>query len=355
MSENIKIDGTTTIRDVIQRLPQAVEVFAHHGLPCAGCQVARYENIQQGAAAHGIALEPLLEDLRAVAAPRDRGADVLGPGKELHAAEESAEAAPSEGAEIKHIIAIASGKGGVGKSLVTGLLAVYLRRQGCRVGILDADITGPSIPRMFGLHRQLEGVGDKISPAETLLGIQVVSANLLLRNEDDPVVWRGPLVSGAIKQFYSETAWDDLDYLLVDLPPGTSDAPLTVFQTLPLDGVIVVSSPQLLAQMVVRKAARLAQELGVPILGVVENMSYVLCPDCDKPHEVFGPSRGRDLALALNAPFLGTLPIDPQLAQLCDQGRVESYHSDAYEALAEAFTEALANLPPRQKEEVVAR
>lgn len=238
---------------------------------------------------------------------------------------------------VEHVVAVMSGKGGVGKSLVTGLLAVALAREGRRVGILDADLTGPSIPKMFGLDGKLQADALGIHPARTSLGIAVMSMSFLLEREDDPVIWRGPLVATAIKQFWEEVVWLDLDYLLVDLPPGTSDAPLTVMQSLPVAGVVMVSSPQDLAGMVVRKAVRMARQMKVPVLGVVENMSYFVCPETGAHHEIFGPSRGEELAQAAQAPLLARLPLDPEIACLCDQGRVEDYDSEAYRELARAF------------------
>ncbi len=238
---------------------------------------------------------------------------------------------------VGRVVGVMSGKGGVGKSLVAGLLAAALAREGKRVGILDADITGPSIPKMFGLTDRPAGSPLGILPVTTQLGIEVMSINLLLEREDEAVIWRGPLLAGAIKQFWEEVVWGDLDYLLVDLPPGTSDVPLTVMQSLPLAGVVIVSSPQDLAGMVVRKAVRMAQQMNVPVLGVVENMSYFVCPDTGQRYEIFGPSRGDELAMVAGAPLLGRLPIDPAIARLCDAGDVEDYESEAYHALASSF------------------
>jgi len=238
--------------------------------------------------------------------------------------------------DIHHIIAVMSGKGGVGKSLVAGLLAVALRRQGHRVGVLDADITGPSIPKMFfDSHQRPQGSPLGIIPPETSTGIKVMSINLILENEDDPVIWRGPLVSGAIRQFWSEVFWGDLDYLIVDLPPGTSDASLTVMQSVPLSGVVLVTSPQDLAGMVVRKAAQMAQQLSVPILGLVENMSYFAAPDTGTRYEIFGPSHAESVARKLGIEFLGSLPIDPAIAIRCDAGRVEEEPAEAFAPIAE--------------------
>ncbi|HHT70752.1 MAG: Mrp/NBP35 family ATP-binding protein [bacterium] len=233
-----------------------------------------------------------------------------------------------EHSSIRHVVAVMSGKGGVGKSTVTALIASALAKKLHRVGVLDADITGPSIPKLFGIKDRPEGTSLGLIPPKSLLGISIMSLNLLLPNEDDPVVWRGPLIGGAVKQFWTDVVWGDLDYLIVDLPPGTGDAPLTVLQSLPLDGIILVSSPQELAVMVVKKAIRMAEMLDVPILGVAENMSYLNCPHCGDKIELFGPSHVRAAAQAENLKFLGALPVDPQLAELGDQGEIEKYPVD---------------------------
>jgi Mrp family chromosome partitioning ATPase len=248
---------------------------------------------------------------------------------------------------VEHVIAVMSGKGGVGKSLVAGLLAVALRREGHQVGILDADITGPSIPRMFFSTRQWPQGGPLgILPVESETGIKVMSINLLLQSDDQAVIWRGPLISGAIKQFWGDVVWGDLDYLVVDLPPGTSDAALTVMQSLPLSGVVLVTSPQGLADMVVKKAAQMAAQLNVPIMGLIENMSYVVCPDTGKKLEVFGPSKSEVMARQLHVPLLGQLPIEPQIAELCDAGRIEDYPAEKFAPIALKLTEMA--LPARQ-------
>jgi Mrp family chromosome partitioning ATPase len=237
--------------------------------------------------------------------------------------------------DISHVVAVMSGKGGVGKSSVAALLAVALRRQGQRVGVLDADITGPSIPKMFGLKDRPMTSPLGILPVETQTGIKVMSINLLLQSDDQAVIWRGPLISGAIRQFWSEVFWKDLDYLVIDLPPGTSDASLTVMQSLPLSGILMVTSPQDLAGMVVRKAAQMALQLQIPLLGLVENMSYAVCPKCGERIDVFGPSQAQETALRIGAPLLGRLPLDPQLATLCDSGGIEDYGGDAFVDVAE--------------------
>ncbi len=252
------------------------------------------------------------------------------------------DAKPKELNEIKHVVAVMSGKGGVGKSLVTGLIAVSLSRRGYEVGILDADITGPSIPRMFGVTGRLSGSESGMMPALTKNGIEVMSINLILPHEDDAVIWRGPLIGKAITEFWEEVLWGKLDYLLLDLPPGTADAPLTVMQALPLTGVVVVFSPQELAAMVVRKAVQMAQKMNIPIIGVVENMSYFLIPDSGKRIDIFGKSRGDEMARAAAAPLLGQIPIDPELAKLCDEGDIERYNSEEMNTVADAFLRAMS-------------
>ena len=230
----------------------------------------------------------------------------------------------AEGSSIKHVIGVVSGKGGVGKSLVTGILATELARRGAKVGILDADVTGPSIPKMFGLAGAHAYAQDNLLvPQESRGGIKIMSANLVLEHETDPVLWRGPVVAGAIKQFWGQTAWGELDFLLVDMPPGTSDVALTVFQSLPVEGVVIVSSPQDLVQMVVGKAVNMANMMGVPVLGLVENMAYVTCPDCGKKIYSYGPSRLEETAKAFGLVELGQLGIDPALAEACDRGDFE--------------------------------
>ncbi len=222
---------------------------------------------------------------------------------------------------VKHVIGVVSGKGGVGKSFVTGILATNLARAGKRVGILDGDITGPSIPRMFGISDERSyGVEEQLIPIEDANGIKIMSANLVLQNETDPVLWRGPVVAGAIQQFYSQCNWGDLDYLLIDMPPGTGDVALTVFQSLPVEGVVIVSSPQDLVQMVVGKAVRMAEMMHVPVLGLIENMAYITCPHCDERIEPYGPSKLAETAAAFNLKPLGQLPMDATFAQIADKG-----------------------------------
>lgn len=224
---------------------------------------------------------------------------------------------------IKHVIAVISGKGGVGKSTVTAMMAAAMRKLGYSVGILDADITGPSIPQAFDLHEPALGSDDGILPAVTKDGIKVMSINLLLPSETDPVVWRGPVIAGAVKQFWTDVCWGDVDYLFVDMPPGTGDVPLTVFQSLPVNGVIIVSSPQALVSMIVEKALNMAKMMNVPVYGFVENYSYLECPDCGKHIEVFGKSKLDEVALAHSVRVLARLPIDPKTAELFDAGQME--------------------------------
>jgi Mrp family chromosome partitioning ATPase len=253
---------------------------------------------------------------------------------------------PKEGAaapynHINRVVAVMSGKGGVGKSLVTGLLATALAGEGYRVGILDADITGPSIPMLFGLHGPVESGPVGIRPLQSRVGIKVISMNFLLESEDQPVIWRGPLIGRAITQLWGDVMWGDLDYLLVDLPPGTSDASLTTMQSLPVNGIVMVTTPQSLAAMIVRKAVHMAQAVKIPIIGVVENMAYFVCPDTGKRHFIFGPSHAREVTLAAGAPLLSQLPIDPQVTALCDAGLVELVTLEETLALLKAFIQAV--------------
>ena len=226
---------------------------------------------------------------------------------------------------VKKVIGVVSGKGGVGKSLVTSLMACKMRARNNRVGILDADITGPSIPKTFGITNPLTADADGILPGQTQSGIKVMSTNLMLPKDDIPVAWRGPVVSNAIRQFYSETNWGEIGYLFVDMPPGTSDVLLTVFQSLPVDGIVTVSAPQELVAMIVGKAVNLAHDMNVELLGLVENMAYFECPDCGKRHHIFGDPQGAAVAERYDIPAYATLPIDPSFARLCDAGKVEDY------------------------------
>ena len=245
---------------------------------------------------------------------------------------------PKDLNNIKNVIAVMSGKGGVGKSLVTSLVSVALKRQGYEVGILDADITGPSIPKMFGIVNRPAGSDTGLLPVPSRSGIEVMSINLLLPGEDEAVIWRGPLIARAITQFWEEVLWGNLDYLLVDLPPGTADAPLTVLQSLPITGVIIVFTPQDLTAMVVRKAVKMARQMNKSILGVVENMSYLYVAEIDKKMEIFGKSQGDEMAKTADAPLLARLPIDPELAKLCDEGNIERYDGEIMNGLKESLS-----------------
>src|SRR5213594_5162245 len=336
-----QITPEMTVASVVDRWPDTARLFARYGLSCASCAIGKTETIGQAAAGHGagrVKLDELISDLNRFAES----------GK-LPEGLPAANAAPSLGAKgvprgmaeqkgIKHVIAVMSGKGGVGKSLVAGLLAVGLKRRGFRVGILDGDITGPSIPRMFGVREKpaVAPDGKSLTPPRSRGGIPIMSMNLLLPDEGEAVIWRGPMVSGAIRQFFSDVAWGELDYLVVDLPPGTSDAPLTVMQALPVEGVVLVTTPQALAAMIVTKAVKLVKQLGGEIIGIVENMAYVRMPDGSQ-NEVFGPSQGLKLVIASNAPLVAKLPIDPEIARLSDAGLIESYESPEAEELIANF------------------
>ena len=229
---------------------------------------------------------------------------------------------------VKHVYGVVSGKGGVGKSIVTSMLAASIQRQGYRTAILDADITGPSIPKMFGVKGPVEGIDDGILAKESKFGTQIMSVNLLLDEETRPVVWRGPVIAGAVKQFWTEVVWKDVDYMFVDMPPGTGDVPLTVFQSLPIEGIFIVTSPQELVSMVVAKAVNMANLMNVPIVGLIENMSYFKCPDCGKEYKIFGDSHISEIADANGLDVLARIPIDPELAKVCDAGAVELFEGD---------------------------
>jgi Mrp family chromosome partitioning ATPase len=249
---------------------------------------------------------------------------------------------------IRRIIAIASGKGGVGKSFVTGMLASELIRRGYLVGVLDADVTGPSMAKIFGLSGRLKGGSGGVIPAETKLGIKVMSMNLVLEKPEDAVVWRGPILNSVIRQMYTDVAWGDLHFLLVDLPPGTSDAPLTVYQAMPVDGVVIVSTPQDLALMIVKKSIRMAKTMKIPILGLVENMSYLQCPNCGDRSQIFGPSKGKKNAEEVDIPFLGAIPLDPKIPELSDKGMIEDYESPEVQETAAMILRNLESLPSKQ-------
>lgn len=239
---------------------------------------------------------------------------------------------------VKKVVAVMSGKGGVGKSLITGLCAVALNRQGYRVGILDADITGSSIPKMFGANQKIIGNEEAILPVQSRGGISLVSTSLLLTNQDDAVIWRGPLISKMINQFWDDVLWGELDYMVVDLPPGTSDAALTVLQALPISGILVVFTPQGLVEMVARKAVSMAKKMEKPIIGLVENMAYLKVPELDKKIEVFGAGHGEELAKSIGVPFIGQMPLDPALAALCDNGDIEKYQHPLLDELEKSIS-----------------
>ena len=248
---------------------------------------------------------------------------------------ESLLAPANPGSRVKHVIGVVSGKGGVGKSLVTGLLSVLMRRKGYETAILDADITGPSIPKMFGVHEKAMGCEEGILPSETGTGVKLMSINLLLENDTDPVIWRGSLIAGTVKQFWSDVVWGDVDFMFVDMPPGTGDVPLTVFQSLPLDGIVIVASPQELVGMIVEKALNMARMMNIPVLGIVENMSYIACPDCGRKLYPFGEGKTAEVAETHDLPLLAQIPIDPAIAALCDRGDVEKFEGGWLNTAAE--------------------
>ena len=256
--------------------------------------------------------------------------------------EENDMLAPQNAASnVKRVIGVVSGKGGVGKSTVTCALATLMNRRGYKTAVLDADITGPSIPRAFGLRGvRLEGSELGMFPASSKMGIRIVSTNLLLDEENKPVVWRGPVIAGMVKQFWTDTCWNEVDYMFVDMPPGTGDVPLTVFQSLPLDGIVIVTSPQQLVSMIVDKAVNMAKLMNVRILGIVENMSSFRCPDCGKVHNLFGDSGIEEFAKERNIPMLGKIPMDPELASLCDKGLIELMENTDFDAVADAIENA---------------
>ena len=244
---------------------------------------------------------------------------------------------PNELSHIKKVIGVVSGKGGVGKSLVTSMLATVMNRRGHKTAILDADITGPSIPKAFGLKEKATGNELGLFPVKTKMGIEVMSVNLLLENETDPVVWRGPVIAGTVKQFWTDVIWNDVDYMFVDMPPGTGDVPLTVFQSLPVDGIIVVTSPQELVGMIVDKAVKMADMMNIPVLALVENMSYFECPDCGKKHAIFGESHLQEIAARHGIGQTARLPINPEIAHACDNGLVELFEGDWLDGVADAL------------------
>lgn len=290
------------------------------------------------------------EEREAIRREMGGGASQATPKEAGASGEQGSQGAPqvfetNEFSSIHHVIGVISGKGGVGKSMVSAALACELSRAGHSVAILDCDITGPSIPKMFGLSGSLlTAVGNLIMPAKTAGGIQIVSTNLMLSDEREPVIWRGPILAGAIQQFYTETAWGDVDFLICDMPPGTGDVPLTAMQSLPLEGVVCITSPQDLVQVVVGKSVRMAQMMDVPVLGLVENMSYVVCPDCGRKIELFGKSHLEETAERYQLPVLGRLPIDPAIAEAADAGTFERDLPEGLLPDAVALVEALPDL-----------
>ena len=238
---------------------------------------------------------------------------------------------------VHHVIGVVSGKGGVGKSMVTSLMSALMRRRGHSVGILDADVTGPSIPKAFGVKGQLMGSDEGIYPAVSATGVKMVSLNLLLSNETDPVVWRGPVIAGTVKQFWTDVMWEDVDFMFVDMPPGTGDVPLTVFQSLPVDGILIVTSPQELVGMIVEKAVHMAQMMNIPVLGIVENMAYFQCDQCGKRHYIFGQSHLEEIAERNGIGVTAQMPLDPELAAACDAGRIEMFEAPWLDELADAL------------------
>ena len=247
----------------------------------------------------------------------------------------------NENSSVKKVIGIVSGKGGVGKSMVTSLISVLLARKGYNIGILDADVTGPSIPKAFGIHGKITGYDGLMIPKTSHSGIKIMSANLLLEREDLPVIWRGPIIAGAVKQFWTDTVWEDIDFMFVDMPPGTGDVPLTVFQSLPLDGIVMVTSPQELVSLVVSKAVNMAKSMEIPILGLVENMSYAVYPDCGKKIEIFGKSKTEETAKAQGLELLARVPFCPDIASLTDKGEIEKFSGDYLDKVADKVEKLL--------------
>ncbi|MBR4296213.1 MAG: Mrp/NBP35 family ATP-binding protein [Clostridia bacterium] len=247
----------------------------------------------------------------------------------------------NELSSVKHVIGVVSGKGGVGKSLVTSMMAVNMQRKGYKCAILDADITGPSIPKAFGVKGNVDGDEHGLIPPHSTTGIDIMSVNLLMQDETQPVVWRGPVIAGTVKQFWKDVIWNDVDYMFVDCPPGTGDVPLTVFQSIPLDGIIIVSSPQELVAMIVEKAANMASMMNIPVLGLVENMSYAKCPDCGKEIKIFGESHIEKVAEKFEYDLLGRIPLDSKLAALCDKGMIELMENDYLDRAADILEEKI--------------
>jgi hybrid cluster-associated redox disulfide protein len=355
----IDIAPETNIRELVARLPVAAQVMAAFGLGCSGCSVSRSETIEQGARAHGLRVEPIVA---ALTQARLSGFVPLISNEDRRPVRRAPGEFRKRG-KIHHVVPIMSGKGGVGKSLITALIALGLRRRHLRVGILDADITGPSIPKLFGLRTPLIVEADPeaktaqgnpqplMVPAVSRTAIEIVSSNLLTDKEDTAMIWRGPILTGVIRQFFEQVLWSELDFLLIDLPPGTSDAPLTVLQSLSIDGVVLVTMPQALATMIVRKAANLVRQLKKPVLGVVENMSYFVAPDTGTKYEIFGPSYADRVAELAQAPVLARIPIDPAKALLADEGRVEEIDDPICDELTAALLATL-EAHPKPKETI---
>ncbi|MBV9102785.1 MAG: P-loop NTPase [Candidatus Eremiobacteraeota bacterium] len=354
----LELRPSSNIRELVEALPVAREVLERFGLHCAGCGVNKYETLEQGAAAHGLRMEPILQALdearRSGRVPRIADADRV--------PQRRAPGSFARRASFGAVVPVMSGKGGVGKSLTTSLIAIGLRRAHKRVGILDADITGPSIPRLFGLRGPMRMEADPSSPAgaqpralftpiRSRSAIEIISSNFLTEEEDTAMIWRGPILSSVIRQFYEQGLWSDLDVLLIDLPPGTSDAPLTVLQSLDVDGVVLVTMPQALATMIVRKAAGLVHQLLKPILGVVENMSYFTTPDTGQRYDVFGPSYAEQVAELARAPLLARVPLVPRIMELADAGRVEEIDDPVCDLLADGLVAAL-QAHPKPKETI---
>ncbi|MGB4440188.1 MAG: iron-sulfur cluster carrier protein MrpORP [Sedimentibacter sp.] len=256
---------------------------------------------------------------------------------------------PHEMSSINKVIGIVSGKGGVGKSLVTSILAVTMQRRGHKVAILDADVTGPSIPKAFGVNQKARNNAFGLLPSKSKTGIEIMSTNLLLENDTDPVIWRGPIIANTVKQFWTEVIWEDIDFMFIDMPPGTGDVPLTVFQSLPVDGIIIVTSPQELVSMIVQKAVKMAENMNIPIIGIVENMSYFKCPDCNKEYKIFGNSNIEEVAKKHNLDVLAKLPIDPKIALQCDRGMIELCDDNLFKNIAEIL-ENMGKIPENNGE-----
>lgn len=242
---------------------------------------------------------------------------------------------PHAMSNIKKVIGVVSGKGGVGKSLVTAMLSVISQRNGYNTAILDADITGPSMPKMFGINEKAKTTELGLLPVKSKSGIEIMSINLLLENQDDPVIWRGPVIAGAVTQFWTDVIWHDVDCMFIDMPPGTGDVPLTVFQSIPVDGIVIVASPQELVSMIVKKAVNMANMMNIPILGIVENMSYVKCPDCEKEIKIFGDSHIDEIAKSFDIEVIGKIPVEPKLAEYCDEGKIEFFEGNWLDRAAE--------------------